>query len=192
MVPIYLDIKILFSMTNSSTVSLWPDRAGTAVRQWAVEHPDWKLAPMEALGRLTETALVVGRDHVAPLLEKHGLQSGEFDVLAALRRSGKPFELTPTALLGVTMLSSGGMTARLDRLERLGHVERRPNPDDRRGTLVRLTRAGRRLIDRVVPLHLANQARLAACLDPDELATLSALLGKLLRHVDGQGSPDGS
>lgn len=141
---------------------------------------------MEVLGRLSETALVIGRDHQAPLFASFGLQPGEFDVLAALRRAGSPHELTPTRLFDATMISSGGMTARLDRLERMGLVARRPNPDDRRGVLVSLTDEGRTMIERAFPEHLANQARLTAALTADELSALSALLAKLLRSVEAQ------
>lgn len=163
------------------------DRASLAVSQWGAEFPDWDLAPMEALGRLSETAAVITRDHLAPLFAEFGLQPGEFDVLAALRRSGAPYELTPTGLFDITMMSSGGMTARLDRLEKMGLVARRPNPQDRRGVLVGLTEAGIALIERAVPEHLANQARLTSCLTARELATLAALLKKLLRHAETTG-----
>ena len=159
------------------------DRADRAVSQWLREFPDWDLRPMETLGRLNETTLVIERDHLTPLFARHGLQLGEFDVLAALRRSGPPYEMTPTNLFDITMMSSGGMTARLDRLERMGHIARRPNPDDRRGILVRLTDPAIDLIEQIVPEHLANQTRLTDCLTADELATLSALLKKLLRHA---------
>ena len=163
------------------------DRAARAVSQWRAEFPDWDLRPMELLGRLSETAAVIGGDHLAPLFAEFGLQPGEFDVLATLRRSGPPYELTPTELFEVTMMSSGGMTARPDRLERRDLVERRPNPEDRRGVLVRLTGQGVDLIERVVPEHLANEARLTACLTDKELLRLSELLKKLLRHAEDLG-----
>lgn len=159
------------------------DRAERAVRQWQAEFPDWDLRPMEVLGRLNETAAVIGGQHLAPLFAAFGLQSGEFDVLATLRRSGPPYELTPTALFEATMMSSGGMTARLDRLERRELVERRPNPNDRRGVLVRLTGHGTEVIERVLPEHLANEASLTACLSDQELHTVSQLLKKILRHA---------
>ncbi|MGB0632706.1 MAG: MarR family winged helix-turn-helix transcriptional regulator [Alphaproteobacteria bacterium] len=161
-----------------------PDRAERAVAQWRAEFPDWNLLPMEVLGRLGETSDVIRRDHLAPLFASYGLQAGEFDVLAALRRSGKPFEMTPTELFDITMMSSGGMTARLDRLEKAGLVKRRPNPDDRRGVLVGLTGKAVKLIDRAVPEHLANQKRLTAALTQTELRTLSKLLKKLLTHAE--------
>tara|TARA_R110002110_G_scaffold30681_7_gene108476 strand:- start:805 stop:1311 length:507 start_codon:yes stop_codon:yes gene_type:complete len=162
------------------------DRASRAVSQWTALFPDWDLRPMEMLGRLGETAAVISRDHQAPLFARHGLQPGEFDVLAALRRSGEPYEMTPTRLFEITMMSSGGMTARLDRLQRMEMICRRPNPDDRRGILVGLTDRGLALIDRAVPEHLANQARLTDCLSDTELASLSDLLAKLLRHAEGR------
>lgn len=162
------------------------DRAARAVAQWRREYPDWDLRPMEALGRLSETAAVIEREHLAPLFAAFGLQPGEFDVLASLRRAGAPYEMTPTQLFEITMLSSGGMTARLDRLERAGLVARRPNPEDRRGVLVGLTPSGRELIERAVPEHLANQTRLTAGLSAEELADLSALLRKLLRHAQAE------
>lgn len=167
------------------------DRAARAVAQWAVEFPDWNLRPMEMLGRLRETAAVITRDNMVPVFAKFGLQDGEFDVLAALRRSGTPYELTPTNLFEITMMSSGGMTARLDRLERMGLVTRRPNPDDRRGTLVHLTEAGIDLIERALPAHNASQAELANCFTDTELRTLSGLLAKLLENATTENGPRG-
>lgn len=162
------------------------DRAARAVAQWKAEFPDWDLRPMEMLGRLRESAAVITRDYMVPVFAEFGLQDGEFDVLAALRRSGAPYELTPTNLFEITMMSSGGMTARLDRLERMGLVARRPNPDDRRGTLVHLTDAGIDLIERALPAHIANQARLTDCLSGSELRRLSGLLEKLLHHANAE------
>lgn len=164
-----------------------PDRAERAVAQWQAEFPDWDLRPMEVLGRLGETSDVIRRDHLAPLFASYDLQPGEFDVVAALRRSGKPYEMTPTELFDLTMMSSGGMTARLDRLEKAGLVKRRPNPDDRRGVLVALTPKAVTLIDRAVPEHLANQKRLTDGLTDAELRTLSMLLKKLLTQATRSG-----
>ena len=95
----------------------------------------------------------------SPGSRRHGLQPGWFDLLAALRRAGAPFELSPTELMGATMLTSGGVTKRLDRLVEAGLVERRPDPDDRRGTRVSLTRRGRTAIDRAIAAHVANEER---------------------------------
>lgn len=166
-----------------------PDRAATAVAQWRREQPGHDYAPMEALGRLAELALVVSRDRLGPIFARHDLQPGEFDVLAALRRAGEPYELTPTALFGITMLSSGGLTARLDRLEAKGLVARRANPADRRGTLVTLTPEGRARIEAALPEHLAEQTRIASALTSDELAELSRLLAKVLERADPDPEP---
>ena len=104
------------------------DRADLAVQQWARERPDLRSLPMALFGRLNEAAERVMREHMNPLFARAGLQSGEFDVLATLRRSGAPYTLSPTQLYEAAMISSGGMTDRLDRLERAGLVVRRPDP----------------------------------------------------------------
>ncbi len=156
------------------------DRAEHAAAQWTRERPDIDTAAMVLLGRLAEAALVIARDRVNPLFAEHDLQPGEFDVLATLRRSGAPHALTPTDLYEAAMISSGSMSNRINRLETAGLIERRPNPDDRRGVLVALTDRGLTLIDRVVGLHVANQQAIAGVLAPHEQATLSALLAKLL------------
>lgn len=159
------------------------DRAQIAVEQWRRELPDVDLLPMEVLGRLAEAAHLVGRNHLEPLFAEFGLQRGEFDVLATLRRSGKPYALTPTQLYAATMVSSGGMTNRLDRLERAGLIERGPNPDDRRGTLVAISPQGLDLIDRAVPAHLKNEEAVVSSLSAEERAQLNGLLGKLIEAV---------
>lgn len=164
------------------------DRAAMAAEQWACERPDLDIGPMVLLGRLGEAALLISRDRLNPLFAEFGLQPGEFDVLATLRRSGTPYALTPTALYEAAMISSGSMTNRLDRLENGGLVERRPNPADKRGTLVALTADGLALIDRAVEAHIANQQSIVSGLDEQERGQLAVLLGKLIRsqqHADG-------
>ncbi|WP_068083230.1 MarR family winged helix-turn-helix transcriptional regulator [Novosphingobium rosa] len=156
------------------------DRAEQAAAQWARERPDLETGPMVLLGRLAEAALVTARERLNPLFAQHGLQPGEFDVLATLRRSGTPFALTPTDLYEAAMISSGSMTNRIDRLEKAGLVERRPNPQDKRGTLVALTAQGLDLIDRLVGQHVANQQAIVAGLKAEEQQMLSSLLAKLL------------
>lgn len=164
------------------------DRAAHAVAQWRDEHPDLDASSMLVMGRLQEAALAIGRDRLNPLFARYGMQPGEFDVLATLRRSGAPFALTPTALYDALMMSSGGMTARIDRLQKAGWVERRPNPADGRGTLVALTEAGRALIDEAVVAHVENQRAILDALSASEQAQLARLLGKLLA---GLGNGDG-
>lgn len=161
------------------------DRAGRAVAQWNRELPGLDVSSMLVLGRLAECALVITRDRINPLFAEFGLQPGEFDVLATLRRSGAAQGLTPTALYEDMMISSGSMTNRIDRLESAGMVERVPNPGDGRATLVRLTRAGLKLIDRAVVAHVRNQAEVLSPLDATEQRQLADLLGKLLGAYAG-------
>ena len=159
------------------------DRAAQAVEQWNRERPDLDVGSMLLLGRLGEAALVIARERLNPLFADFGLQPGEFDVLATLRRSGAPYALTPTALYDATMMSSGGMTNRIDRLQQAGWVERRPNPEDGRGTLVALTKAGFALIDKAVSAHVENQRAVLSVLTDAEQRQLAKLLAKL---IDGQ------
>jgi DNA-binding MarR family transcriptional regulator len=156
------------------------DRADAAVEQWARERPDLPSLPMAIFGRLSDAAERVMRDHMNPLFAAAGLQPGEFDVLATLRRSGEPYMLSPTRLYEAAMISSGGMTNRLDRLERAELVERRPDPNDRRGKLIALTEAGKRVIDETIDRHVANEERLLSVLTPAEQDKLNALLKKLI------------
>ncbi|WP_076398759.1 MarR family winged helix-turn-helix transcriptional regulator [Insolitispirillum peregrinum] len=155
------------------------DRAAFAAAQWRRERPDLDPFPMEVLGRLAEASQHISRDRLLPLFERYGLQGGEFDVLATLRRSGDPCALTPTALYEATMVSSGGMTNRLDRLEKAGFIERQRHPTDRRGTLVVLTPQGRALIDELLPLHIQNEQTVLSVLTSDEQQMLNDLLRKL-------------
>jgi DNA-binding MarR family transcriptional regulator len=157
-----------------------PDRASRAAAQWAVQRPELDMLPMEVLGRLNEASQLVVRERQTPLFARYGLQHGEFDALATLRRSGVPAGLTPTALFEAAMMSSGGMTARIDRLEKAGLVERRPHPTDRRATLVRLTEKGFDLIESIMPSHEETARDILTPLSLDEQKTLNALLARLI------------
>ncbi|WP_229069775.1 MarR family winged helix-turn-helix transcriptional regulator [Actinoplanes sp. DH11] len=155
------------------------DGVDRIVGQWAVERPDLETEAMGLFGRIYRLARIAGaatERAYAPF----GIGRPEFDVLATLRRAGAPFQLSPGALAASMMLSSGGTTARLDRLERAGLVERSPDPDDRRGVLVRLTEKGRTTVDQAVGAGLAEQQRLMAHLPPDRRAALAELLRELL------------
>lgn len=156
------------------------DRAEKAAQQWRKERPDIEVAPMVLLGRLQEAALVIARDKLNPLFAEHGLQPGEFDVLATLRRSGAPYSLTPTALYNTAMISSGSMTNRIERLEKAGLVSRNAHPTDGRGSLVALTDAGLALIEDMIGAHVKNQKTILRTLSKTEQAQLSVLLQKLL------------
>ncbi|SDL82603.1 DNA-binding transcriptional regulator, MarR family [Franzmannia pantelleriensis] len=159
------------------------NRVKSAISQWQREMADLDLLPMEVVGYL-KTSQLHTRNQLEAFFKQHGLQAGEFDVLATLRRSGTPYALTPTQLFEALMVSSGGMTNRLDRLERGGLIVRTPNPEDRRGTLVSMTEQGLALIDRLVPLHVENEARMLSALSREEQETLGRLLGKLLDGLE--------
>ncbi|WP_312602530.1 MULTISPECIES: MarR family winged helix-turn-helix transcriptional regulator [Pseudomonas] len=156
------------------------DRALLAAQQWKTQRPDIDPFPMQVLGRFGELAQLITRDYINPFFARYELHPGEFDVLATLRRSGEPFALTPTALYEAAMISSGGMTNRLDRLERAELIERRKHPFDRRGTLVALTDKGRMLIDEMLAPHVENERQVLAALTDVEQHQLDQLLGKLI------------
>lgn len=155
------------------------DQVDFIIAQWAKEKPDIDTSPMAVVGRLSRVSR-----HIDRLLQqnysKFGINGGEFDVLATLRRAGPPFRLIPTEMFNAMMLSSGAMTNRLDRLEKAGYIERMPNPDDRRGVLVGLTEDGLKLIDEIYPIHLAHEEKMIKALSSSECETLINLLRKLL------------
>lgn len=155
------------------------DHVDALVEQWAHERPDLDLAAMATFGRLGRLSTHVGRS-VDDALARFGLNVGEFDVLATLRRQGPPFVMKPIELARLLMLSPAGMTNRLDRLEAAGWVTRRADVDDRRSSLVVLSDAGLDVVDHAVTAHVANEARLLAALSADERAALDRALRVLL------------
>ena len=163
------------------------DHIDRIVAQWHRERPDMEASTLALLARLFRIVHLADRE-LAKGTAAHGLQPGWFDLLAALRRAGPPYELNPTNLMDATMLSSGGITKRLDRLAEAGFVERRPDPDDRRATLVRLTRKGRAAINRAVETHLATEQRLLEPLSRADRGTLDRLLRQLLAGLESAGA----
>lgn len=167
------------------------DHMDMILAQWRRERPELDVAALGLLGRLFRSAHLADAELAAGIAD-HGLQPGWFDLLAALRRSGAPYELNPTELRRSTMLSSGGMTKRLDRLADAGLVERRPDPSDRRGTLVGLTKRGRAVVDEAVVTHVANEERLLDALSGPERRALDDLLRKLLAGLERGSTGDAS
>ena len=162
------------------------DAVDDLIDQWRAERPDLgdgAYSAMATIGRLGRAAWVLG-----PLVERtfaqYGLGRGEFDVLAALRRSGPPFTLTPSALSRGLMLSPGAMTNRLDRLEAAGHVRRTLDPGNRRSMRVSLTDGGRSLVDTAVVAHTANEQALLAGLSATGRHRLDAALRELLAVIE--------
>lgn len=155
-----------------------PDEVDGIVAAWRRERPDLDVAPMEVLSRLARVAHRLDRQR-ANAFGAHDLESWEFDVLAALRRSGEPFTLSPGQLVRETFVTSGTMTNRVDRLASRGLVEREDHPEDRRGVLVRLTPAGRAKVDAALADLLAAEQIMLRSLtraDQDQLVRALRLL----------------
>lgn len=161
------------------------DAVDVIVEEWRRERPDLDPSAKQVTGRIVRLASLFQQAY-SETFSPLGLNDGDYGVLAPLRRAGAPHELTPTELAKHRMMTSGGMTAALDRLERKGFVERVPNPADRRGSLVRLTDAGRDVIDEAMKQHVLTEQRLVEGLDQQQQAALSDLLRQLLRTVESE------
>ena len=172
---LYLELRCQESPCRDIIRDMTEDAIDRIVHAWNRERPDLDVSVTHVLQR--------------------GLTFGEYEVLAALVRSGPPHRLKPSDLVGALVLSSGAVTNRIDRVEAAGLVQRLPDPDDRRGTLVALTDKGRQVVDEAVVAHLANEERLLAALSARERGQLSDLLRKLLMSepfagLDPTRSPD--
>ncbi len=160
-----------------------PDEVDRLVEAWHRERPDLDVSPMQVLSRVTRLArhLDLARRQA---FADHRLETGEFDVLSALRRAGAPYQLSPGHLLRETMVTSGTMTNRIDRLVGKGLVERLPDPGDRRGVLVRLTLAGRGRVDAALEGLLEREQVLLRGLAPHDREDLARLLRTVVRRFD--------
>jgi DNA-binding MarR family transcriptional regulator len=155
------------------------DSIATFMAQWRAEKPGLDVSPLGVLGRIQRLSIYF-RDRAEEWLKPMDLTWESFSILAALRRSGKPYELRPTDMYREALLSSGAITNRIDGVERKGWVERRHDTVDRRVTIVRLTPAGKAVIDKALDIHFRELSKLVGGVtraDRDELGTL---LGKLL------------
>ena len=159
------------------------DEVDRIVAAWRRERPDLDVSPLEVLSRVTRLARHLDLARRAAFAEQ-GLEPWEFDVLSALRRAGRPYQLTPGQLVTQTLVTSGTMTNRVDRLADRQCVERHPDPSDRRGVLVRLTDAGRDLVDAAMADLLARERDLLAGLSTQEAASLAELLRTLTGPFD--------
>ncbi|MER5475065.1 MarR family transcriptional regulator [Streptomyces sp. NPDC002685] len=155
------------------------DPVDAIIEQWAAVRPDLDTAAMEVFGRVFRLSRAMG-DRMEKAYARYGISRGEFDVLATLRRSDTPYTLSPRQLSATLMLTTGGMTGRLDKLERAGLLRRSPDPHDRRGLQVTLTDEGLRLIDEAVGAGLAVQTAALSALDSGQAAQLADLLRPLL------------
>lgn len=159
------------------------DSVDTILEQWKTERPDLESSPIGIIGRISKL-----EQHLSLALQEKftefNLQRGDFDVLATLRRSGIPYQLTPTILYQTMMLTSGAMTARLDRLENRGLIRRMAHPSDRRGLLIALTDTGLVLIEKAMTAHIENETKLVAVLNNQEQQQLAHLLRKWLLSLE--------
>ncbi len=153
-------------------------------RQWELEFPEVDTRGMAILGR-ARVITHLARPGIEAIFSRHGLDSREFDVLSTLLRSGSPYQLRPTELFNSLMLTSGGLTGILARLERAGLIERPKDLADGRSSPVRLSKKGMDLIRTAFKEDMAHEARLIDCLTDEEQRTLSALLGKLTKALEG-------
>ncbi|GAA3262614.1 MarR family winged helix-turn-helix transcriptional regulator [Nonomuraea helvata] len=158
------------------------DAVDVIMTQWLRERPDVDTWPMGIVGRVSRLARLLDRE-LKEFFAAHGLERWEFDVLATLRRSGAPYELTAGALNRAAMVTSGAITNRIDRLAAKGLVERMPDEGDRRSIRVRLTGPGLAKIDELVAPHVENEARLLATLAPEERDQLAGLMRGLLESL---------
>lgn len=156
-----------------------PDDVDGIVEAWRRERADLDTEPLHVLSRISRLAKHHDRIRTAAFGE-HDLDGWEFDVLAALRRAGDPYELSPGQLVAQTLVTSGTMTTRVDRLIERRLVQRRPDPRDRRGVLVQLTPSGRDVVDGALSTLLEHEQRLVAALSPGDRAALSDMLRRLL------------
>ncbi|THV26536.1 MarR family winged helix-turn-helix transcriptional regulator [Glycomyces paridis] len=154
------------------------DAVAAMTDQWRRERPDLDPSPMLVVGRMFRLTDAWDRELRGPFAEA-GLGNGDFDVLAALRRSGGPCALSAGELSRTVLVTTGAITKRVDRLESAGLVTRSVAADDSRGRRIALTAKGKRLTDRLIGVHLANQRRLLGGLDEGERESLAALLAKL-------------
>lgn len=155
------------------------DPVDKILAQWQRERPDLDVSPMGIIGRMGRLSKHLERA-IQENFSEFGLTVGEFDVLAALRRSGQPYQLSPTELFNTLMVSSGTMTHRIDRLEQTKLVKRLPDLSDCRGTLIELTGKGFDVIEKAVEAHVINEHRILSVLEESERQALTQLLRKLL------------
>src|SRR6266699_5871136 len=163
--------------------SLLRDEVDDLVAAWRAQRPDLDVEPMQVLSRISRLARHLDIARRGAFAE-HKLESWAFDVLSALRRQGPPFQLTPGALLRATLVTSGTMTNRIDRLAAEGLVRREPDPRDKRGVLVTLTGQGQVRVDAALAGLLRRERVLLAGLDAGERQHLAGLLRFLLAPFD--------
>jgi DNA-binding MarR family transcriptional regulator len=163
------------------------DETDRLLEAWRRERPDLDAGPLAVLSRVTRLARHLDRERRATFAQ-HGLEAYEFDVLTALRRAGDPYELTPGALVRETLVGSGTMTNRLDRLEARGLIDRRPDPQDGRARRIRLTEQGRDRADAAFADLLDRERRLLGGLSEHDRETVARLLRTVLVNFESHAA----
>lgn len=159
------------------------DWVAEIVRRWRAVRPDLDPTPMLVIARIARLAALID-DLLRPPFAAAGLSNGDFDLLAALRRQEPPYEASPGELASAMLVTTGATTKRIDRLERQGHVTRRPSDRDGRGRVVALTPAGSRLVDGLFAAHVGRQASILSTLTGTQKGELASLLGSLAAAVE--------
>lgn len=166
-----------------------PDRIDLLRAAWERERPDLDVSPQGVITRLHRVANHL-TDRLVEVYRRHGLGEGDFDVLATLRRSGAPYERSAGDLAEHTLVTTGGMTKRIDRLQAAGLVERRRDANDGRGRVVALTARGLEVIDSAFTEHIANEHRLLAMIGPERADQLEAILRAWLAALEEPPAQD--
>jgi DNA-binding MarR family transcriptional regulator len=159
------------------------DSVDMILQQWRHERPDFDVTPMGIIGRISRIERLID-EQMKAACSKFKLERWGFDVLASLRRAGKPYQLTPTQLYNSLLLTSGAMTNRIDRLETAGLVERLRDPADRRGILVSLTKDGLKLIDKAVAMHMEVETAMLSSFSSKDREKFAELLRTLLQDLE--------
>jgi DNA-binding MarR family transcriptional regulator len=165
------------------TETIQSDSVDAIITQWREENVEVDLLPMAILGRLAKLGKYIDTD-ILHCHDQQDLRQGEFDVLATLRRSGKPYSLTPSELYQSMMLTSGAMTSRLDRLETKGFIRREHSKSDRRSVQVILTAEGKNKVDAVLPAHIITQHDLLTGVSQQDRENLAELLKRWLIQLE--------
>lgn len=165
------------------------DEVAELVAAWRRERPDLDIAPLEVLSRITRLARHLDIARRAAFAE-HGLETWGFDVLAALRRAGAPYQLTPGQLIHENLVTSGTITNRLDRLESDGLLARYPDPSDGRGTLVRITAQGIKVVEAALVDLLRREKELLSSLNGADQSVLAGHLSRVLEHIESANHSD--
>jgi DNA-binding MarR family transcriptional regulator len=174
---------MLTAMARDGTSAHDHDEVDDIIACWHAERPDLDVSPLHVLSRVSRLARHLDRARRAAFAA-HGLEAWEFDVLSALRRQGSPYQLSPGSLLRATLVTSGTMTNRIDRLTAAGLVSRRRDEQDKRSVLVQLTRRGRETVDAAFADLLERERSLLTGLDPGQQQELADLLRILLAPFD--------